>query len=158
MSEAELNEIDEGDPRLASVRALFVEYAASLPFSLDFQGFDDELAALPGAYAPPDGRLLLASRAGTPVGCVALRRHDARTAELKRLYVRPEGRGGGTGRALAVAAIAAARAAGYERIVLDTVPGMETAQALYRELGFREVAPYRFNPVPGTAFLALSLR
>jgi ribosomal protein S18 acetylase RimI-like enzyme len=143
---------------LAAARALFEEYAASLPFDLGFQGFAAELAALPGAYAPPNGRLLLALLDGAPVGCVALRRHDAHTAELKRLYVRAEARGAGAGRALVEAALAAARAAGYERVVLDTAPGMEAARALYRSLGFAEVGAYRYNPLPGAAFLELSLR
>ncbi|MGZ4388136.1 MAG: GNAT family N-acetyltransferase, partial [Gaiellaceae bacterium] len=140
------------------VRVLLEEYAASLPFDLGFQGFADELAGLPGAYAPPRRRLLLALAGGAPAGCVALRPVDARTAELKRLYVRPGTRGTGTGRRLTEAAVAAARAAGYERVVLDTVPGMEAAQALYRSLGFTDTAPYRFNPVEGASFLELRLR
>lgn len=158
MSEPEIVELTAHDPRLGDVRALFEEYAASLAFELDFQGFADELAGLPGAYAPPRGRLLLALDGGSAVGCVALRPVDGRTAELKRLYVRPRARGSGAGRRLTEAAVAAARAAGYERIVLDTVPGMEAAQALYRSLGFADTAPYRFNPVEGASFLELRLR
>ncbi|HSP73425.1 MAG TPA: GNAT family N-acetyltransferase [Gaiellaceae bacterium] len=158
MSALEIVEVGADDPRLAAVRALFEEYATSLPFALDFQGFPDELAGLPGAYTPPRGRLLLAVAGGEAVGCVALRPHDARTAELKRLYVRPQARGSGAGRRLSKAAVAAARGAGYERVVLDTVPGMETAQALYRSLGFTDTAPYRFNPVEGASFLELRLR
>lgn len=158
MTELLIEEVDGAGPRLALVRELFREYAASLSFDLGFQGFGEELAGLPGGYAPPDGRLLLALADGAAAGCVALRRHDERSAELKRLYVRPHARGSGAGRALVEAALAAARAAGYERVVLDTVPGMESAQALYRSLGFVDIAPYRHNPVPGAAFLELSLR
>jgi ribosomal protein S18 acetylase RimI-like enzyme len=144
-------------PLLDDVRALFGAYAVSLPFDLGFQGFDDELASLPGDYAPPRGALLVARVAEASVGCVALRPLDGGVAELKRLYVRPEGRGTGAGRALTLAAIDAARAAGYVAIRLDTTPGMETAQALYESLGFVEIPPYRHNPVPGTRYLELRL-
>jgi ribosomal protein S18 acetylase RimI-like enzyme len=154
----EIVELTDHDTRLAEARALLEEYAASLPFDLGFQGFADELAGLPGDYAPPRGRLLLALDAGAAVGCVALRPRDGRTAELKRLYVRPQARGSGAGRRLTEAAVEAARAAGYERLVLDTVPGMEPAQALYRSLGFVDTTPYRFNPVAGASFLELRLR
>jgi putative acetyltransferase len=135
------------------VRALFGEYAASLPFDLGFQGFDDELAALPGAYAPPRGALLLAPGAG----CAGIRPLTDDACELKRLYVRPSARGRGLGRMLTEAAIAEARRIGYARMRLDTTPGMEAAQALYEELGFVEIAPYRRNPVAGTRFLELEL-
>jgi ribosomal protein S18 acetylase RimI-like enzyme len=144
-------------PLLADARSLLRAYAESLPFDLGFQGFAEELAALPGDYAPPRGRLLVARVGGASVGCVALRPLDGTTAELKRLYVRPEGRGTGAGRALAAAALDAARAAGYARVRLDTTPGMETAQALYRSLGFVEIPPYRENPVAGTRYLELEL-
>lgn len=139
---------------LASVRALLREYEASLGVSLDFQGFGDEVAKLPGAYAPPDGALLIAS---DDAGCVALRRIDEETCELKRLYVRPAWRGHGLGRQLTLAALDRARELGYPRVRLDTLPGMERAQALYAELGFREIGPYRPNPVPGARFLELEL-
>jgi putative acetyltransferase len=138
---------------LAEVRALLHEYAASLPFTLEFQGFERELADLPGEYAPPRGRLVLARAAG----CVGVRPLDGATCEMKRLYVRPAARGAGLGRLLAEAAVAAAHTLGYERMRLDTVPGMEAAQTLYERLGFREIAPYRVNPVPGTRFLELEL-
>jgi GNAT superfamily N-acetyltransferase len=138
---------------LDEVHALFREYTDSLAFALDFQDFDRELAQLPGAYAPPHGALLLIRGAG----CVALRRLDETTCEMKRLYVRPSARGGGVGRLLANAAVGEARRLGYSRIRLDTVPGMETAQALYAQLGFREIAAYRANPVPGVRFLELEL-
>ena len=138
---------------LDEVRTLFAEYAASLPFALDFQEFDRELAELPGAYAPPRGALLLARGEG----CVGLRPIDATTCELKRLYVRPSERGTGLGRRLAEAIIAEARRLGYTQIRLDTVPGMDAAQSLYEQLGFREIPPYRPNPIPGARFLELQL-
>jgi GNAT superfamily N-acetyltransferase len=138
---------------LDEVRALFGEYASSLAFALDFQGFDRELAELPGAYAPPRGALLLARGEG----CVGLRPIDETTCELKRLYVRPAARGTGLGRRLAEAVIAEARTLGYKRMRLDTVPGMDAAQSLYEQLGFREIAAYRPNPIPGALFLELEL-
>jgi putative acetyltransferase len=135
------------------VRTLFLEYASALPFPLDFQDFDREVAGLPGAYAPPRGALLLARGEG----CVALRPIDETSCELKRLYVRPEARGTGLGRRLAEAVVAEARRLGYTRMRLDTVPGMDAAQSLYEQLGFREIPPYRPNPIPGARFLELEL-
>lgn len=144
---------------LATVRTLFIEYAASL--SVDpccFEDFDEELATLPGDYAPPAGALLLADRGGEALGCVAVRPLEGRVvAELKRLYVRPSGRGLGVGRTLAEAAIGAARDGGYERIRLDTLPEMREAQALYRRLGFT-VVPADRESVAGTVFMELDLR
>ena len=141
--------VDRDGPLLDEVRALFVEYARGLGFSLCFQGFDEELATLPGMYAPPRGRLLLEPG----LGCVGLHPLDGRCVELKRLYVRPAARGTGLGRRLAAAAIDAARDLGYERLRLDTVPAtMGAAVALYRSLGFAEIAPYRHNPVPGALY------
>jgi GNAT superfamily N-acetyltransferase len=139
-----------------AVRALFQEYAASLEFDLGFQGFELELAGLPGAYAPPPGALLVARAGGVPVGCVALHAFEAPAiCEMKRLYVRPGHRGSGAGRRLVEAIVSAARERGYERMRLDTVPGMESAIVLYRSLGFRPIAPYRVNPVEGALYLEL---
>jgi len=139
-------------------RTLFEEYGASLGVDLAFQDFATELATLPGAYVPPTGALLLAELEGEVVGCVALRPLEPPlVAELKRLYVRAAGRGHGLGSALTLAALDQARAAGYRRIRLDTLPGMTQAQALYRQLGFRDIPPYRYNPVPGTRFMELDL-
>jgi len=148
-----------GPTDVANAKALFAEYAASLGIDLAFQAFDAELASLPGAYVPPAGTLLLAEQTGEVVGCVALRSLEPPfVAELKRLYVRPGARGRGAGATLTKAILAWARAAGYERVRLDTLPSMGQAQALYRQLGFREIAAYRHNPVPGTVFMELDLR
>ena len=135
------------------VRALFREYAASLPFALDFQDFDRELAELPGEYAPPRGALLLARGAG----CVGLRPLDAATCEMKRLYVRPSARGTGLGRRLTEAIVGEARGLAYARMRLDTMPDMAAALSLYAELGFQEIPPYRANPIAGAVFLELEL-
>lgn len=144
---------------VAAVRGLFVEYQAGLGVDLCFQGFDEELAGLPGDYAPPGGCLLV-GRAGPDdeaVACVALRRLDRETCEMKRLYVQPSHRGSGLGRALAEAVISEARRIGYGRMRLDTLPMMTEAAALYHRLGFREIDPYTVNPVPGARFLQLEL-
>jgi len=139
------------------VRALLREYAASLAFELDFQDFDRELAELPGAYAPPRGALLVARVDDRPAGCVALRPLADDICEMKRLFVQPSARGLGLGRRLATAVVAEARRLGYARMRLDTTPGMESAQALYAELGFVEIPPYTHNPVQGTRFLELEI-
>lgn len=138
---------------VAAARALILAYQASLGIDLSFQDFAGEMASLPGGYAPPDGTLLLAVAGGTTIGCVGVRRFDQSRCEMKRLYVTPEGRGTGAGRALAEQAMAAARALGYARMLLDTLPTMRGAQALYERLGFRDVPPYRANPVAGTRYL-----
>jgi GNAT superfamily N-acetyltransferase len=147
------------DPEdVEAVRRLFVEYQESLGVDLCFQGFDRELAELPGDYTPPGGRLLIARDDGAAVACVALRRLDAATCEMKRLYVQPSHRGLGLGRALAEAVISEARLTGYERMRLDTLPSMSEAAVLYERLGFRDIEPYTENPVPGARFLQLELR
>lgn len=147
--------IEDADAEEA--RALFREYAQALGVDLCFQGFDDEVASLPGAYARPRGRLLAARLDGEIVGCVALRPLGGGTCEMKRLYVRPGARGAGVGRVLAEAVVRAAREAGYERMRLDTLPQMVEAQPLYESLGFRDVEPYYDSPVSDTRFLELTL-
>ena len=142
---------------LARVRELFVEYAAWLNVDLCFQGFDAELAGLPGSYARPDGRLLLAMRDGQAAGCIALRRFDARSGEVKRLWVRPAFRDAGLGRTLATQVIAAARDTGYRRLVLDTLAPMASAIRLYRSFGFSEIPAYYHNPLPGAVYMGLEL-
>ncbi len=146
-----------GEEDLAAIRDLFLEYQAGLGIDLGFQGFEEEVRGLPGAYGPPGGRLLLARREGRALGCVALRGLSPARAELKRLFVRPEGRGLGLGRLLVARILDEARAAGDAEVVLDTLPGMAEAQGLYRAFGFRDIPPYRPNPIPGARFLGLSL-
>lgn len=136
---------------------MFEEYARGLGFDLGFQGFDEELAGLPGEYAPPTGRLLLGLVDLCPAGCVALRGIGGEVCEMKRLFVRPAFRGKGVGRCLACAVIAEARAMGYGVMRLDTVADMHEALALYLGLGFRETQAYRYNPLPGATFMELRL-
>ncbi len=142
---------------IAAVRALMLEYQALLGVDLCFQGFDAEVRDLPGSYAPPRGRLLLATLDGSAVGCVALHEAGWPRAEMKRLFVRPSGRGLGLGRALVSAVLAQAAAIGYTEVVLDTLPSMAEAQQLYERVGFRDIPPYRPNPVRGTRYLSKSL-
>jgi N-acetylglutamate synthase-like GNAT family acetyltransferase len=148
--------VDPSD--IAAVRELLVEYAGALGVDLCFQQFDEELANLPGKYAPPHGRLLLARANDAAVGCVALRPlAESGICEMKRLFVRPAYRSFGVGRRLVEAIIAAAKELGYREMWLDTLPQMTSARRLYRELGFRPVEAYCHNPVAGTDYLALQL-
>jgi GNAT superfamily N-acetyltransferase len=142
---------------LATTRTLFHEYADTVGVDLAFQGFAAEVADLPGKYAPPAGRLLLAWQRTEAVGCICLRPLVGNTCEMKRLYVRPQARGEQLGRRLAERICAEARAAGYSRICLDTLPSMASAQRIYESLGFKPIEPYVFNPVEGAQFLALDL-
>jgi len=172
-----------GGELLEEVRKLFLEYAASTGLDLSFQGFDHELATLPGKYARPQGRLLLLIEDGRPGGCVGMRSLEGRrpaasrraswpggsisqnssnptverTCEMKRFYIRPEFRGRGLGRVLANRIIDEARQAGYTTMLLDTLPTMTAAIALYERLGFHDTALYTHNPVPGTRFFELVL-
>lgn len=139
------------------VRVLFKEYANWLAFDLCFQDFEKELDELPGDYAPPDGRLLLAYFDSKVTGCVALRRFDDRICEMKRLYVRPEFRKKGIGRKLAVAIINEAKKIGYKSMRLDTLSVMKEALALYQSLDFKRIESYRYNPIKGAIFLELNL-
>jgi carbonic anhydrase len=143
---------------LAQVRRLFRAYADWLAVDLCFQGFERELAELPGAYAPPAGRLLVARVGGEVAGCVGLRPLEPGVCEMKRLWVEPGFAGHGIGRALAEAIVEAARTIGYERMRLDTIPGrMPAAQRLYASLGFQEIPPYYDNPLAGVVMLELTL-
>ena len=144
-------------PDLEEVRALFREYAEWVAVDLSFQGFAEELAALPGDYVAPQGTLLLAVVDGRAAGCIAVRPWQDAICEMKRLYVRPAFQGSGAGRLLAGTAIAWAADRGYTRMLLDTLPAMTAAQRLYSRLGFRDVPPYRPNPVPGARYMALEL-
>ena len=144
-------------PDADAVRDLFLEYGESLGFNTCFGGFEQEVISLPGEYAPPSGLLLLAKENGNRAGCVALRPLDATACEMKRLYVRPAFRGTGLGRRLAEAAVAHARAAGYRRICLDTLPAMQEARALYASLGFKACAPYYDNACVGSDCFELKL-
>ncbi len=144
--------------QIAQARELFLEYAQSLGFSLCFQNFDKELAGLPGDYAPPKCRLLLAEGDGELAGCVALHALEPDVCEMKRLYLRPQFRGRGLGRVLAERIIAEARQIGYRRMRLDTVePVMNDAVAMYRKLGFKDIAPYCANPIAGALYMEREL-
>jgi GNAT superfamily N-acetyltransferase len=142
---------------LDEARVMFREYAELVAEALCFQDYDRELAGLPGDYAPPGGVLLLARDTEGALGCVGLRRHDAVSGEMKRMYVRSRGRGTGLGRQLAVAVIEEARQRGYRRLLLDTLPKLTAAIALYRSLGFKEIGPYLSCPTPGAICFELKL-
>lgn len=143
---------------LEKIKMLFAEYAESLDFDLDFQDFDKELANVPGDYSPPKGCLILARHEGQIVGCVALRELSDGVCEMKRLYIKPQFRDLGIGRALAEAIIEKAQKIGYTHMRLDTAPSMHAARALYASLGFKEISPYRYNPIEGAVFMELSLK
>lgn len=147
----------DGPGDVATARALFEEYQQSLGFSLCFQNFDEELATLPGAYAPPGGRLLLAYSGDEPTGCIALRKIGEEICEMKRLWVRPASRGTGLGRRLVEEILREARGLGYRSIRLDTLPSMTAAQALYVSLGFVDIPPYNDHPIEGTRFMEARL-
>jgi putative acetyltransferase len=142
---------------IAAARSLFQEYQKALDVDLSFQGFATELDTLPGEYASPRGRLLLARDGDAVAGCVAMRPLTGDTCEMKRLYVTPRFRAAGVGRLLAERVITEARSAGYTRMYLDTLPTMKGAQRLYESLGFRDIRAYRHNPIAGTRYLGLDL-
>jgi len=144
-------------PLLDEIRALFLEYAGSLDFSLCFQNFDEELRDLPGIYAQPRGRLILCRSEGTIAGCVALKPLGGEFCEMKRLFVRPEFRRKQIGLALATYVIEEATRIGYGAMRLDTIASMHRAIALYRSLGFREIPPYYKNPIPNAVYFELDL-
>lgn len=148
----------DSQERVAIVHQLFREYADSLGIDLCFQNFDEELKTLPGKYVPPAGRLLLALVDNQAAGCVALRRIDDETCEMKRLFVKPMFRGKNIGKQLALNVIEQARAIGYARMLLDTLPSMKEAIKLYGSLGFAMTEPYRLNPVKGAMFMELKLK
>ncbi len=146
------------NPELVELaRQLFLEYADAIGVDLEYQGFSAELAALPSPYEPPRGALLVAEVGGHAAGCVALRHLDDHSAEMKRLYVRPDFRSLGIAWRLVTAVILAARQAGYNELKLDTLPSMASAQALYRKLGFTEIPPYNSTHLPDTRFYSLRL-
>ena len=146
------------DADLAQIHSLFSAYAYALNFDLCFQGFDQELATLPGSYAPPSGALWLAYLGRETVGCIGLRPLTGKSCEMKRLYVAPAARGHGLGRRLAEKCLAAATKRGYWRLYLDTMrQEMKAAGELYRDLGFRQVAPYYDDPIPGVVCYARDL-
>ena len=143
---------------IPDVRAIFVEYQKWVGYDLCFQNFEQELKDLPGDYAPPDGRLYVAMADSAVAGCVALRKIDKVTCEIKRLFVRPAFRGTGLGRRLTIQVIRAARGIGYARMRLDTLPAMSAAIALYESLGFVEIEPYRYNPIDGSKYMEMDLK
>lgn len=151
--------------KLDAIRTLFLEYSQWIGVDLAFQGFAEELASLPGKYAPPDGTILAArfatdggAASAAYSGCVALRRFDATRCEMKRLWVRPDARGHGLGGALVRSVIEAARERGYHMMVLDTLRTLEPAMRLYRSFGFHDIAPYYHNPLPNAVYLSLELQ
>ena len=147
----------ETKQQVEKTKELFIEYGKSLDFELCFQDFDKELADLPGYYSPPDGRLFLAELGGEIAGCIALRKLEEGICEMKRLYVKPQFRVHNIGKFLVEKLIEEAKIIGYKKMRLDTVPAMQTAQKLYKSMGFKEISPYRLNPVLGAVFMELNL-
>jgi len=143
---------------LDEIRRLFMEYAGSLDIDLEFQKFDEELGSLPGKYAPPDGRLILALVDGKPAGCIALRKISGDICEMKRLYVRDDYKGLGLGKRLVSLILEEARKQAYSRIRLDTLSTMEAALALYDSFGFYDIEPYIYNPIAGARYLERELK
>ncbi|HUW43300.1 MAG TPA: GNAT family N-acetyltransferase [Thermoplasmata archaeon] len=148
----------ESKESVEQIRKLFLEYAGSLGFKLCFQDFDKEIASLPGEYARPNGRLYLAFERSRPVGCVGLRGLEEGVCEMKRLYVKPNNRREGIGRELAELVIRDARDIGYSKMRLDTIAAMMPAITLYKSLGFKEIPPYRYNPIASAIYLELDLK
>jgi putative acetyltransferase len=146
-----------GESDIPAVKKLFLEYADSLGFNLCFQGFDEELASLPGKYAEPDGCLLIAKIGDKSCGCVALRKLEGRICEMKRLYVKPDFRKRGLGKLLVERVVSEAKFRGYEFMRLDTLATMRSAIKLYKAYGFYEIPAYTFNPIPGAVYLELRL-
>lgn len=158
------SQVESLDPELASfpddllsVQAIFREYVLSTQADLGFQNYETEFSLLPGAYAQPQGCVMLVRCHHRVVGCAALRKIDAVTCELKRVYLSPDARGNRNGKRLVLAMIKQARAIGYQRMCLDVLPEFQTAQRLYENLGFSDAPPVSFNPVPGTRFMAINL-
>ncbi|MCK4656831.1 MAG: GNAT family N-acetyltransferase [candidate division Zixibacteria bacterium] len=149
--------LTESMPEVEEIRKLFLEYEKSLDIDLCFQDFEKELENLPGEYAAPSGRLILAFEDDAIAGCVALRKLSDGACEMKRLYVKPEFRGAGIGRRLAEAVLREARTIGYTKMYLDTLASMKEAGGLYQSLGFEETEPYRYNPCEDCRFMALVL-
>ncbi|HBC07315.1 MAG TPA: GNAT family N-acetyltransferase [Rhodospirillaceae bacterium] len=146
-----------GGPDLETVRVMFAEYGADVSRAYCLRNFDAELAGLPGTYGPPRGALLLLRADGGAAGAVGVRALSEDRAEIKRLYVRPAWQGQGFGRRLAAAAVGHARSAGFRALCLDTLAHMKGAQALYRAMGFAEIAPYHDDTAPGMRFMELTL-
>lgn len=145
------------EQNITEIKDIFIEYRKDLGLDLEFQDFQEELKELPGEYSSPEGAILLAEDNDKTVGCVALRKIDDKTCEMKRLYVKPEYRGQGLGRKLALSIINKARTKGYEKMKLDTLTTLKEANELYRSLGFEECEPYRYNPLEDALYMELEL-
>jgi ribosomal protein S18 acetylase RimI-like enzyme len=140
-----------------NAKILFVEYANSLNFQLCFQNFEKEISDLSAQYSKPTGCIILCYEDDKPIGCVGLRKFAEGICEMKRLYLRPEARGKGIGRVLAEEIVEKAKEFGYKKMQLDTIETMKEAISLYKSMGFKEISPYRFNPVKGVIYMELEL-